>query len=95
MDLRLIEKYLVPDKGNKRVYHHTAPVSNVLAMHEGLRLIVEEGLENRWNRHVETAQYFWKRLGDIGLKPYVEKKYRLPSLTTVGIPEGVDGGAVC
>jgi len=49
----MIEKYLVPveGKGKKRAYHHTAPVSNVFALHEGLRLVAEEGLENRWARH--------------------------------------------
>jgi len=66
-----------------------------MGMHEGLRLVQEEGLENRWARHIETAEYFWAELEKIGLKPYVARECRLPSLTTVAIPEGCDGGAVC
>jgi len=50
LDLSLIEKYLLPGEGKKRAYHHTAPVCNVLALHEALRLVQEEGLENRWAR---------------------------------------------
>ena len=44
---------------------------------------------------METAEYLWKRLEKIGLPPYVDRKCRLPSLTTVKIPPGVDGKAVC
>lgn len=95
LDLRMIEKYLLPGTGKKRSYHHTAPVSNVLGFHEGLRLVQDEGLENRWARHRETAEYFWAELEKIGLKCLVAKENRLPSLTTVCIPPGCDGGAVC
>ena len=53
-------------------------------------MVVEEGLENRWARHLKNAEFLWNGLEEIGLKPLVDRKYRLPSLTTVSVPEGVD-----
>ncbi len=60
------------------------------AFREALRLIAEEGLENRWNRHEENAELFWDGLEDLGLSCHVDREYRLPSLTTVRVPDGVD-----
>lgn len=63
LDVKLIAKYLdVPAKDAKRSYHHTAPVSNVYALHEALRLVLNEGLDNVEKRHRETAKYFWDKL---------------------------------
>jgi alanine-glyoxylate transaminase/serine-glyoxylate transaminase/serine-pyruvate transaminase len=95
LDLRLIEKYLVPCENAKRSYHHTAPISMIYACHEALKIIAEETLEERWKRHRETAEYFWTKLNEIGLECLVDKEYRLPSLTTVKIPLNVDGVKVC
>jgi len=96
LDLRLIEKYLVPCKNAKRSYHHTAPIANLFGLHEALRIISEETLEVRWARHKKVAEYFWKRLeDDCNLECWVEKQYRLPTLTTVKIPSNIDGGKVC
>ncbi|OKH19745.1 pyridoxal-phosphate-dependent aminotransferase family protein [[Limnothrix rosea] IAM M-220] len=91
LDMSMISKYWGT---GKRVYHHTAPVNMNYALREALMLVVEEGLENRWQRHQDVANLFWEGLADMGLKCYVDKEIRLPTLTTVCIPDGVDGAAV-
>jgi alanine-glyoxylate transaminase/serine-glyoxylate transaminase/serine-pyruvate transaminase len=73
-----------------RVYHHTAPISAFYGLHEGLRLVVEEGLERRWERHRRNAEQLWQGLEQINLQCHVPEEIRLPSLTTVRIPRGVD-----
>jgi len=91
LDMSMISKYWGT---GKRVYHHTAPVNMNYALREALMLVAEEGLENRWKRHQEVAELFWAGLEDMGLKCHVEKEIRLPTLTTVCIPDSVDGAAV-
>lgn len=90
LDMNLLGKYW----GSDRVYHHTAPVNLYYGLREALRLIAEEGLANCWQRHQKTAEYFWEGLEEMGLAPHVEREFRLPTLTTVRIPEGVDGKAI-
>ncbi len=87
LDLSLLNKYW----GSDRVYHHTAPVNMNYAIREGLRLIAEEGLENIWSRHLNNAEKLCAGLTDLGLELHVAKDYRLPTLTTVKIPPGIDG----
>jgi len=86
LDLSIINAYW----GKDRSYHHTAPVSMNYALYEGLRMVWEEGLENRWARHVENARLFWDGLEEIGLKPFIPEAQRLTTLTTVKIPSGVN-----
>lgn len=90
LDMLLLGKYW----GTERVYHHTAPINLYYALREALRLIAEEGIENCWQRHQKNVEYLWQSLESIGLSLHVEQQYRLPTLTTVRIPEGVDGKAV-
>jgi alanine-glyoxylate transaminase / serine-glyoxylate transaminase / serine-pyruvate transaminase len=90
LDMTLLGKYW----GSERVYHHTAPINLYYGLREALRLIAEEGLENCWQRHQQNAEYLWEQLETIGLTPHVEKEFRLPTLTTVRIPEGIDGKAI-
>ena len=87
LDLSLLNKYW----GSDRVYHHTAPVNMNFAIRDGLRLIANEGLENVWNRHNNNAIKLWNGLESLGIELYVSKDYRLPTLTTVKIPQAVDG----
>ncbi len=89
LDLSLLNKYW----GSDRVYHHTAPVNMNYAIREGLRLIANEGLENIWQRHKFNSDKLLKGLTDLGLEMHVRPKYRLPTLTTVKIPPGIDGEA--
>ncbi len=90
LDLTQVSKYW----GSERTYHHTAPISMNYAFREALRLVAEEGLEARWQRHREHAELLWQGLEELGLKCHVKKEVRLPSLTTVRIPENVDGKKV-
>ncbi|MEM9567699.1 MAG: alanine--glyoxylate aminotransferase family protein [Cyanobacteria bacterium P01_E01_bin.34] len=87
LDMGLVSKYW----GSERTYHHTAPISMTYAIRESLRLIADEGLTARWKRHQDTADYLWAGLATIGLECHVERQYRLPTLTTVRIPDGVNG----
>jgi len=86
LDLSMIERYW----GSERFYHHTAPVNMIYALNEALRIIREEGLEARWKRHRLNQQALITGLEAMGLKLVVKPEYRLPSLTTVFLPEGVD-----
>ncbi|WP_298445583.1 alanine--glyoxylate aminotransferase family protein [uncultured Ferrimonas sp.] len=78
----------------KRSYHHTAPVNSLYALHESLRLLQQEGLENAWARHRAMHQELKLGLQQLGLTFVVEEAHRLPQLNTVYIPAGVDDAAV-
>jgi alanine-glyoxylate transaminase/serine-glyoxylate transaminase/serine-pyruvate transaminase len=90
LDAALLRQYW----GRERTYHHTAPVNLTYALREALRLLAEEGLEARWQRHQQTAAYLWAGLTDLGLTCHVPQEFRLPTLTTVRVPDGVDAKAV-
>ncbi|MCS7187487.1 MAG: alanine--glyoxylate aminotransferase family protein, partial [Armatimonadota bacterium] len=86
-DALLVQSYW----GEDRAYHHTAPINMVFALREALRLIEEEGLENRWERHRVNGEAMAAGLEAMGLTLLVtEPEHRLPVLTTVLVPEGVD-----
>ncbi len=91
LDVSLLEKYW----GEDRTYHHTAPINMNYALREALRLVAEEGLENRWARHRENAEYLWSGLAELGIGCHVAEPHRIPSLTTAKVPEGVDAKTVC
>ncbi len=79
--------------GSQRTYHHTAPVNMNFGLREALRLLCEEGIENSWARHRRNSERLWDGLQNLGLELHVPVELRLPTLTTVRIPEGVDGKA--
>ena len=83
LDISMLQKYW----GEERVYHHTAPISMIYALYEGLRIIIEEGIEARFARHQDTANKLYEGLSRLGLKFWVDEKYRLPPLTTVFPPD--------
>jgi alanine-glyoxylate transaminase/serine-glyoxylate transaminase/serine-pyruvate transaminase len=60
---------------------------------EALRLLAKEGLEVSWDRHRKNAESLWNSLENIGLELHVKEELRLSTLTTVKIPNGVDGKA--
>jgi alanine-glyoxylate transaminase/serine-glyoxylate transaminase/serine-pyruvate transaminase len=86
LDLTMLEHYW----GDERTYHHTAPITMNFALREALRLVQEEGLEARFARHKAHAELLWQGLEDMGLQLIVPREYRLPTLTTVAAPEGVN-----
>ena len=80
--------------GQERVYHHTAPINMIYAFHETMRIILEEGLENRYARHIKNHKALVAGIEAMGLKLIVDKEYRLPPLTTIHAPEGVNEAEV-
>jgi len=92
-DISLLMSYY--ESGEKtRAYHHTAPVNSLYAMNEALRLVVEETLQVRWDRHRDAAIHLYSRLEAAGLEMIVAPEHRLSPLTLVRIPEGVDDAAI-
>ena len=85
-DVALIEQYWGPD----RLYHHTAPITMNYALYEALRIVVEEGLEARWRRHRINAAAFQAGVGAMGLQLAAQEGHRLPQLTTIAVPAGID-----
>jgi alanine-glyoxylate transaminase/serine-glyoxylate transaminase/serine-pyruvate transaminase len=87
LDLSLVKDYWA---GAKRAYHHTAPVSAMFALREAYRLVLEEGLENRWARHRQNHELLKQGLQSMGIEFLVDEPFRLPMLNAVKVPEGVD-----
>ncbi len=90
LDLTELQDYW----GDERAYHHTAPVANIYALREALRLVAEEGVENRWERHRNVAGALKSGVEAMGLGLNPEDAYWLPSLNAVRLPDGADDGAV-
>jgi alanine-glyoxylate transaminase/serine-glyoxylate transaminase/serine-pyruvate transaminase len=90
-DLLLLERYWIE---RPAAYHHTAPILGIYALHEALRLTLEEGLEARWARHAEAAGHLRAELEARDLEVLAAPDCRLAPLTAVRVPEGVDGKAV-
>jgi alanine-glyoxylate transaminase/serine-glyoxylate transaminase/serine-pyruvate transaminase len=88
LDVSMLRKYWEEGEG-ARAYHHTAPISMVYGLWEGLRLVLEEGLEDRWARHKEAGEFLQEELTGMGFKLYAKRGYRLPQLTSVSLPKGV------
>jgi alanine-glyoxylate transaminase/serine-glyoxylate transaminase/serine-pyruvate transaminase len=77
--------------GKDRLYHHTPPISLIFALREAMRLVLEEGLEARWERHRVNQLALIAGLEAMGLKLLVEKPAdRLPTVTAVMVPSGVN-----
>ncbi|MCB2384545.1 alanine--glyoxylate aminotransferase family protein [Shewanella sp. SR1] len=93
LDQSLVMAYWT-SAGGKRSYHHTAPVNALYALHESLRMLAAEGLENAWQRHHEMHLVLRAGLEKLGLNFVVAEDYRLPQLNTVYIPAGVDDAPV-
>ncbi|HLN60363.1 MAG TPA: alanine--glyoxylate aminotransferase family protein [Symbiobacteriaceae bacterium] len=88
LDLNLLFAYWGDGKANTRVFHHTAPVSMLYAMREALRIVLEEGLEARFERHAKAHRAFNAGLEAMGLSLFTSGP-KLPMLNVVNIPEGV------
>ena len=80
--------------GAKRSYHHTAPVNALYALHESLRLLAEEGLENAWQRHRDMHTLLKQGLQALNIQFVVDEAYRLPQLNAIYLPQGVDDAMV-
>lgn len=80
--------------GGSHSYHHTASSGLHFALREGLRIIAEEGRERAFARYRSNAGSLWSGLEELGAPPFIPLEYRLPSLTTVRVPEGVEPHSV-
>jgi len=77
--------------GRERSYHHTPPVSLIYGMREALRIVLEEGLEARWERHLQNQHALISGLEAMGLELFVANPAdRLPTVTSVRIPGALD-----
>jgi alanine-glyoxylate transaminase/serine-glyoxylate transaminase/serine-pyruvate transaminase len=92
LDLNLVMAYW--GSGEKRSYHHTAPVNSLYALHESLVMLKEEGLEQSWARHRKNHLAFAAGVEAMGLSFVVDENYRLPQLNTVTVPANIDEAAV-
>lgn len=91
MDLNLILNYW----GNTvRTYHHTAPINGLFALHEALLLLKEEGIENTWARHQRHYQALKAGFEAMGLKFLVKEENRLPQISAIMVPEGINEAEV-
>jgi alanine-glyoxylate transaminase/serine-glyoxylate transaminase/serine-pyruvate transaminase len=86
LDMAMLEHYW----GDERTYHHTAPISMNFGLREALRLVQEEGLEARYLRHQANSEFLWTELEKLNLKLVVLLDHRLPSVTTVEVPQGIN-----
>ena len=90
LDLNMIKKYVTGE--GARAYHHTAPISMVYALHAGLGVLLDEGLESSWARHGECGQLLQTGLQRLGFELFAQKGHRLPQLTTVVVPTDLPAG---
>jgi alanine-glyoxylate transaminase/serine-glyoxylate transaminase/serine-pyruvate transaminase len=86
LDLNLLSRYVEGGTEGGRVYHHTAPVTMVAALHAGLGVVLEEGLDAVRARHAACGQMLQDGLEALGLELFAEASHRLPQLTTVRVP---------
>ena len=93
LDMTLLENYWHGEK-EKRRYNHTVSISLIYALREALRVVLEEGLDVRYKRHVHNARALLAGAKAIGLQPTAEKGYRAPMLTTLRIPDGIDDALI-
>jgi alanine-glyoxylate transaminase/serine-glyoxylate transaminase/serine-pyruvate transaminase len=95
LDLGMLGGYVGEAAGKgQRTYHHTAPTAMVASLHAGLTRILEEGLENVWARHHAAGAQLHAGLQELGLELFAAEGHRLPELTTIKVPDGVDSAKV-
>jgi alanine-glyoxylate transaminase/serine-glyoxylate transaminase/serine-pyruvate transaminase len=87
LDLGMLADYMDSDSGRR--YHHTVPVPMIQALHAGLGVLLEEGLEASWARHGACGRQIQEGLEKLGFALLAEEGHRLPELTTVWVPEAV------
>jgi alanine-glyoxylate transaminase/serine-glyoxylate transaminase/serine-pyruvate transaminase len=86
LDMNMVMNYW----GGDRAYHHTAPITSVYSLREALRLVLEEGLEARFERHRSNHELLRDGLEELGFEFVVAPEYRLPMLNAVKLPEGLE-----
>src|SRR5580698_3025341 len=92
LDLNLLSRYVQGGGEGGRVYHHTAPVTMIAALHAGLGAVLDEGIDAARARHAECGVLLQDGLEELGLVLFAEKGHRLPQLTTVQVPTDLPDG---
>jgi len=92
LDLNLLSRYVDGGTEGGRVYHHTAPVTMIGALHAGLGALLDEGLDEAKVRHGECGQHLQDGLEKMGLELFAQASNRLPQLTTVRVPANLPAG---
>ncbi|PJN62539.1 MULTISPECIES: alanine--glyoxylate aminotransferase family protein [unclassified Paenibacillus] len=77
-----------------RLNHHTEATSMLYGLHEGLRILLQEGLEARFQRHLVNERALVAGIQGMGLQLYGDMSSKLPVVTCITIPEGIDGESV-
>ncbi|WP_017813599.1 MULTISPECIES: pyridoxal-phosphate-dependent aminotransferase family protein [Paenibacillus] len=90
LDLAQLQDYWSP----ARLNHHTEATSMLYALREGLRILLEEGLEARFARHAENGAAIVAGVRGMGLQLFGNDQARLPVVTCIEIPPGIDGESV-
>lgn len=86
LDMGMVQRYW----GEERFYHHTAPITMIYALREALRLVHEEGLPQRWNRHRRNHEALKVGLAALGITYIPTEPNQLPQLNAIRIPPGAD-----
>ena len=87
LDVTLLAEYWM---GDTRKYHHTVSMSMIYALREAIRVVMEEGVSPRYQRHERNAKALIAGAEAIGLQPAATENHRAPMLTTLLIPDGID-----
>jgi alanine-glyoxylate transaminase/serine-glyoxylate transaminase/serine-pyruvate transaminase len=94
LDLGMIGDYVSGNGNGGRTYHHTAPVAMITSLHAALGRVLTEGLPAVFERHREAGARLHEGLAELGLTLFAKPGHRLPELTTVWVPDGVDSAKV-
>lgn len=86
LDVSLLENYW----SSTRAYHHTAPISMIYGLREGLRVVLEEGLEPRYQRHTRNARELREGLKSLGIELFAQESAQLDTLISAWVPDGIN-----
>ena len=90
LDLAQLQDYWSP----RRLNHHTEATSMLYALYEGLRIVLDEGLETRFARHQYHEQALIEGIEGMGLELFGDRRWKLPTVTCIKVPEGIDAESV-
>jgi alanine-glyoxylate transaminase / serine-glyoxylate transaminase / serine-pyruvate transaminase len=90
LDINMISNYW----GQNRVYHHTAPINMIYGLYQALLLILEEGTESVFKRHMDCHIALVEGLEEMGIEMVVDEQHRLPMLNLIRVPEGIDEASI-
>jgi (S)-ureidoglycine-glyoxylate aminotransferase len=88
LDLSQLQRYW----NSERINHHTEATTMIYALHEGLRAMINEGIENVWARHKLNDEAIVAGIKAMGLDFFGNMETKMPTVTPIMIPEGADDG---